>query len=421
MIKQLELALSKILLYFPCFGYFIYGWEIIENKDISTMGTSYDKLIYNPDFCQRLDVDQLAAVVIHECVHNMFLHPTAVTEKQAQGKVKELWEIALEMVTNAEVIKILKMSNCGFKLPGRPYSPFSDAIPEKGEEIYYYDSYCENLTAIEIYEKLVEKFKDKIVTVEIVGSGGGKSDNESKSKSGKEDEVKNETKDKVKLPSILDKIIPSDEKEKMQEAIEKTIAVIEKMKKQIGDAPAGIERFIKRLQKTSVPWIRILLAFLSNIVSGAEEYRWERPNHRHPLADQIVMPGLIEVEQDDIVFVVDTSGSMSDNQLSQIAAELGKVAQIIPEVVVITTDAEIQERIKAHGLVDLFKKLKFKGGGGTDFCPVFEKIKKCQCMIFFTDGFATYPKKPPQYPVLWVLTKENSQPPFGKVCYVLDV
>jgi predicted metal-dependent peptidase len=41
-------------------------------------------------------------------------------------------------------------------------------------------------------------------------------------------------------------------------------------------------------------------------------------------------------------------------------------------------------------------------------------------MIFFTDGYATYPEKPPRYPVLWVLTKDNQTPPFGKVCYVFD-
>ena len=68
----------------------------------------------------------------------------------------------------------------------------------------------------------------------------------------------------------------------------------------------------------------------------------------------------------------------------------------------------------------MFKKLKFKGGGGTDFNEVFNEVRRCACMIFFSDGYATYPEKPPRYPVLWILTQDHQTPPFGKICYVFD-
>jgi len=466
MLKKLEQALSKILLFFPCLGYFIYSWQIEESNEIDTMATSYDKLLYNPKFCESLSVDELAAVVIHECVHNMFLHPTAITSKQACNKIKELWTIALEITTNAEVMKIIKSVNCGFSLPGAAFSPLKSGLVPK-ENIYYYDEDCIDLSATEVYEKLVEKFKDKIVILvpqsgvgeakqesqsSTKGKGGSQQKDNSGSKEGQggqtqSDESEGATGDEVTCPVCgakipvqgkaqdkcpkcgtkvvrlpkPDTILPSDDKAKVEDAIEKTIAVLEKMKKTIGKTPSGIERFIKRLQKSRVPWSRILLAFLGNIVSGAEEYRWERPNTRHPLAGEILMPGPVEVQLDDIVFVIDTSGSMSNSQLEAIAGELSKVAQLISEVYVITTDAKIHEKIKASSLPDLFKKLKFRGGGGTDFREVFDEIKHCACMIFFTDGCAVYPEKPPRYPVLWVLTKDHESPPFGKVCYVLDL
>jgi predicted metal-dependent peptidase len=439
MIKELEKALSKVLLFFPCLGYFIYSWKIEETEEIPTLATSYDKLLYNPNYCKQTTTDQLAAVVIHECVHNMFLHPTKVTQKQAQGKVYDLWIIALEMVTNAEVIKILKAVNTNFELPGKPYSPLSDNPPLEDEPIYYYDSNCENLTATEIYEKLYEKYKDKIIRISLnipfdMPQQGGE-----ENKSGEGDNTSERTcphcgskvpknakecpkcgAKVIDLPSTLDKVLPSDDKAKIQETIEKTIAVVEKLKKQIGDAPLGIERFVKRYLQSQVPWTRILLAFIGNIVSGSEEYRWEKPNHRHPLSSEIIMPGLVDIEVDDVVFVVDTSGSMSDSQLSQIASELGKVAQYVSEVVIYTTDAKVQEKVRVRDAGEIFRKLKFKGGGGTDFRPIFEEVKRCACMVFFTDGYATYPEKPPRYPVLWVLTKDNEIPPFGKVCFVFD-
>ncbi len=218
-----------------------------------------------------------------------------------------------------------------------------------------------------------------------------------------------------------DVIIATEDKNKKQEAIEKAIAVAEKMQKAIGSLPSGLARHIKRLKQSQVPWTRVLVSFLGNIVSGSEEYRWEKPNHRHPMAGEIIAPGLVDIELGDIVFAVDTSGSMSEHQLGQIAAELGRVQQIVETVVVLTTDAQVHERVKARSLSELFKKLKFRGGGGTNFCPVFEEIKHCACMVFFTDGMATYPEKPPRYPVLWVLTKEHQKPPFGKVIYVLDL
>jgi len=437
MIKELEKALSKVLLFFPCLGYFIYSWKIEETEEIPTLATSYDKLLYNPNYCKQITTDQLAAVIIHECVHNMFLHPTKITRKQAQNKIYDLWIIALEMVTNAEVIRIIKAVNTNFELPGKPYSPLSDDESPQGD-IYYYDANCENLTATEIYEKLYEKYKDKIVVIH--GDFPIKPDSSSQQSGGEGENNTSEqtcprcgskiSKDAkrcskcgaevINLPSTLDKVLPSYDKTKIQETIEKTIAVVEKLKKQIGDTPLGIERFVKRYLKSQVPWSRILLSFIGNIVSGSEEYRWEKPNHRHPLSSEVIMPGLVDVELDDLVFVVDTSGSMSDSQLAQIASELGKVVQYVSEVVIYTTDAEVQEKVRVRDAGEIFKKLKFKGSGGTDFRPIFEEVKRCACMVFFTDGYATYPEKPPRYPVLWVLTKDNQTPPFGKVCYVFD-
>jgi predicted metal-dependent peptidase len=438
MIKELKKALDKVLLFFPSLGYFIYSWEIEETEKIQTLATSYDKLLYNPNYCKQITTNQLAAVVIHECVHNMFLHPTKVTQKQAQGKVYDLWIIALEMVTNAEVIKILRVEKASLELPGIPYSPLSDVEPPEGN-IYYYDHNCENLTATEVYEKLYEKYKDKIVRISINVPFGSPQQSEGKGDGNDTNSTSEQTCSRcgskipknakecpkcgtevINLPSTLDRVLPSDDKSKIQETIEKTIAVVEKMKKENGNVPLGIERLIKRYLKSQVPWSRILLAFIGNIVSGSEEYRWEKPNHRHPLSSEVIMPGLVDVELDDVVFVVDTSGSMSDSQLSQIASELGKVAQYVSEVVIYTTDAKVQEKVRVRDAGEIFRKLKFKGGGGTDFRPIFEEVKRCACMVFFTDGYATYPEKPPRYPVLWVLTKDNETPPFGKVCYVFD-
>jgi predicted metal-dependent peptidase len=118
--------------------------------------------------------------------------------------------------------------------------------------------------------------------------------------------------------------------------------------------------------------------------------------------------------------VLDTSGSISKNELTEFISELQTLEYIVPEYTVMTADAKVHEIVKVKDLKELVSKIKFEGGGGTDFRDVFQKVKKCNVMIFFTDGYTTYPENPPGYPVLWILTKSNEKPPWGIVAHILD-
>ena len=78
------------------------------------------------------------------------------------------------------------------------------------------------------------------------------------------------------------------------------------------------------------------------------------------------------------------------------------------------------ERLDRHKTVvyEFLRKLMMKGGGGTSFIPVFEELirnnTKPSILIYFTDGYGDYPKKPVrEYPVLWVLTEHHQKPPWG--------
>ena len=67
---------------------------------------------------------------------------------------------------------------------------------------------------------------------------------------------------------------------------------------------------------------------------------------------------------------------------------------------------------------------KPKGGGGTDFEPFFEDIKKQEnnnidsVSIYLTDGYGYFPEYEPEIPVLWVVIPggaENNYFPFGEI------
>ena len=73
-------------------------------------------------------------------------------------------------------------------------------------------------------------------------------------------------------------------------------------------------------------------------------------------------------------------------------------------------DAADLMRIKCRGV---------KGGGGTSCDPVFAWIDQNaheapDAMVCFTDGYVTFPKNAPTYPVIWASTTDVKYP-WGEV------
>jgi predicted metal-dependent peptidase len=71
---------------------------------------------------------------------------------------------------------------------------------------------------------------------------------------------------------------------------------------------------------------------------------------------------------------------------------------------------------------DMHRTTKPGGGGGTDVRCVFDYIEKKdiepECAIILTDGQTPWPKQPPSYPVLWVITTKGLTAPFGITVYM---
>ena len=87
-----------------------------------------------------------------------------------------------------------------------------------------------------------------------------------------------------------------------------------------------------------------------------------------------------------------------------------------------SADAAVHEVVKITKFSNLLNKIKFKGGGGTDFRPVFDKVKELnifpELLIYLTDAYGSFPEKQPNYPVLWCLTEENSVVPWGHSVHI---
>ena len=123
-----------------------------------------------------------------------------------------------------------------------------------------------------------------------------------------------------------------------------------------------------------------------------------------------------------IVFAVDTSGSMNDEDLADIFTEIRIYRETFPcKLTVIQADAAIQTVTTYEELdgEEIPKKIILAGRGGTNFIPVFEWITENSpgaYLIYATDGYGTFPSSTSTAAVIWLLIKGQcgvERVPFG--------
>lgn len=143
---------------------------------------------------------------------------------------------------------------------------------------------------------------------------------------------------------------------------------------------------------------------------------YARPNRRFPhrLGE---VPGRLrrtdEGRPKRLLVAVDTSGSMTTDELHAIAGELRRLGRLA-KFLVAECDAKVHRTYEYAGALP-----DVAGRGGTDFRPVFEPAYLAEWrpdgVVYFTDGEGPYPDDPPGLPTLWVLTKDWLFPcPWGQ-------
>ncbi len=198
----------------------------------------------------------------------------------------------------------------------------------------------------------------------------------------------------------------------------KTAQAVQVAKAQ-GGFPGGLERMVTKTIQPRLPWANILARFVTE--AGRNDYSWKRPSPRY-LHSGLYLPALDSPSLDRIVVAVDTSGSVSEAELSRYAAEVRSVLSIYPdaEVHVIYADS----KVAGHEVLSACDfELHPRGGGGTSYIPAFAFVDEQDidpaCLVYFTDGCCHRFPEAPKYPVLWVIDGHASfEPPFGEVARI---
>jgi len=413
---QLERFLKvkvKLLVRQPWFGQL--SCYVIPKED-ARVGTACinerGELFYNEKFFAALNDKQLMTVLCHEILHLAFRHTFRI-----KSRLPVIWNIAADLKVNEEL-----ENNRDFDLPEGGLIPRSGEFcfkEKNGNDVAKYSiKDIPNKTTEIIYDELLKMFPKCVINISFNKQGGISSKDL--------EDIPEPWKSMLK--KLITDLINSNAKLKEFDVNPRDLPGLERewqsrinqanMNTSIGHIPAGLLRELRSLETPELPWHRIIRNRFSN---HCRTRSWQRPAKKYL---PFYFPGIKKEFGLNAVVTFDTSGSMSEDDLSTALSETVGIAQSFPQVHLwlITNDAKVWDMVEIrNGNLDKIRKMKMHGGGGTMFGPVFKLIKerfknRLDCLIFFTDGYLgdSWPKKP-SYQVFWVTRSTDVKWPFGTV------
>lgn len=394
---KLSAARTRLILDKPFLGALVLRLPMVaaDSRWCRSTATDARSFYYNPEYIQALSVEQTQFVLAHEALHCALSHFA-----RRQHRDKHRWDLACDFAINPLLI-------------GDGLVPVPDALA--------LDEF-EGMTAEEIYPCLDEHedlnphddhLYDEDNSEEGGGNqGGGGSNENEKQQSGSESQQESSEKDGegAGKPPPLTK----QEQEQLSVQWSQRMAGAAQQAMQAGKMGGALARMIEHLLQPQLPWRMLLARYMT--ATARDDYNWSRPSRREGSA---IMPSLKSNEL-NVVVALDTSGSVSDEEMRQFLSEVDAIkGQAHARITLLACDAALA--VDGPWTYEPWEKFslprEFKGGGGTDFRPVFEWLKQADqypdLLVYFTDGQGDFPEHEPGCPVIW-LVKGKAKVPWGQ-------
>lgn len=441
----------------PFFGHLSMGLQL-ACAPCETACVDGKRLIFDPEFAEKLSSQELQFVTLHEVMHCVMEHCT-----RGRNLYSLMFNIACDIVVNSTILDMWGMDS--FKIAGEEVMHLS---PD-GQEGRLYN-------AEEIYHMLLQKQRKALENgcMGLDGTGGnvsrvdrGDDPNGGKGKTGKDGNTSDKTRtagtsgkgksgkggaategkgvagkgvseDSFDSESnqMFDSMdIPSFDRHDLWQGIcDKTQlrddwnGRIRNAIKEYGDStgmPQSIRRVVQELaERAGLDWKQLLHDFLQ---FEQYDYTFVPPDRRYAGAD-FYLPAFNVDEDDgsanDIWVCVDTSASISEEELATAMTEiLDAMRQTRLKGKISFFDSNITEPEPFESEAEL-KKITPSGGGGTSFHIIFKYLQERmypelpKAILIFTDGYARWPKEQDamEVPVLWLISRDGKDDaPWGRV------
>lgn len=361
----------QLILEEPFYGHFLAGMlKDLDEKHRTITLSLVEKqvtLCISPQYWEeRMDFPNLKyGILKHQLLHLALKHPF----RRKNYVHTHIFDLAADLVVN-QYIHPLQLPDDAITLEKHPkFKSF-----EKGKDVNYY------------YKKILEiqeKNNDPNTLPdenhpELIQHQGW---NDVQNMSPSEQRV---------LEGILD--------EKLVQAATRTE---EKLR---GNLPAGIVSLLNEKLQSQNPqlnWRRILRLFLGTGNSTYIKNTIRRPSKRYGTS-----PGIQVKQKRKILVALDTSGSISPNELAIFFHEISHIKRQGAEITIVECDAKIQ---RIYPLKQQFPK-EVQGGGGTNFDPVIQytnEVFRPNALVYFTDGYANAPSISCLSPILWLISADG--------------
>ena len=378
-------------------------WEVRD--DVPTAGTNGRDVVYGRKFIDEADDKLTRFVVLHEYFHVMLMHMTVWNH--VFGEDPETANYAADAVINLMLHDL---------------DPRGDFLTVWENAVL--DQQYRGMDTGEIYRAMKKKQNGK--PQDGSGSGNGKSSDKPKAANGKEAQQfdKHEpAKPDAKGDGEGMQPLTAGEAEEVRKTVDSALRQGALIAGKIG---ADVSRAFGDLLEPQVDWAEQLREWLRTTAAGNDLSTWRKPSRRW-LAQDTYMPSRYTEAVRRVTIGVDTSGSISGEQLQRALTEIMCACETVrPEIVdVIYWDSRVaaHEVYEGEAVQTLAQTTKPKGGGGTRVTSMREYMErediKPEATIVFTDGYVE-PDWGGQWPgpVLWAISTKGMRAPSGVSLYV---
>jgi predicted metal-dependent peptidase len=373
--QSLSKISKELMLREPYYGFFLIMLNKMWRKDLPTAGVSKNGINYqlaiNEEFWTSLSEKHQMGLLKHELLHIAFGHLVSF----GSFRNKKLANVAMDMEINQYI------------------DP--DYLPDGGIDINNYeDLNLDKKAGCRYYYDKLQQLKDE--------------------------KDKNGTCGNEEMDKLLDNVDSGDvpdhstweefddlseaEKKLIEKQIQKVLSdAKEQTIKKRGNVPGEIEGviIIEEIVKPKFDWRSYVRRFSGTSTKVFTKKIRRKENRRY---DE--NPGLKIKMKQHMLLAIDTSGSVSDTELTEFMNEIHHIYKAGVDITIVQCDTSINSIEEYKGK----NELNVKGRGGTEFDPVLDYYnanqKKYTSLVYFTDG-ECYTSVKPKGRVLWVLSERS--------------
>jgi len=366
-------------------GVLMIGTKTVRD-DVPTAATNGRDEYYGRAFVDSLNDAELRFLMLHECFHKMYKHLT--TWRYLYDKHAQIANMACDYVINGQIVRAHKQD--GFATMTGPL--------EMG---CYDEKYDDSWNASRVFDDIYQ---------EQEGGNGG-----SGQPGGGQPIDEHDWEGAQELTG--------EEKIELEKQIDEALRQGSML---AGKTGGNVSRNIEELLTPQIDWREALREFVTTTCAGHDYGTWARPNRRF-MGAGVYMPSPISEQIEELVIAADTSGSISQRELTVMLSEIASIADTVKpsRIRLLYWGHEIagDETYEEQDIQDLAQSTKPIGGGGTDVNCVTAYMDEHginpQAVVVLTDGYLAGDWGQWSCPVLWcVLDNRRAVPDVGQVVHI---